>query len=97
MRHPAVQESGSNGKLKDKKKHKSFHHKSSKTKPVPAVKATGPVQETLLDTLHQQTKPVPVVESTGPVQGTNADTFPQKEPVLVVSGPLTGPETVRYL
>ena len=88
VRSPAVQESGSNGNPKDKKKHKS-HHKSSKTKPAPVGEATGPVQETFTDTLHQLTKPVPVGESTGPVQGT--DTFPQKEPVPVMSGPTGEP------
>ena len=92
MKSPALQESGSDGKPKDKKKHKSSHHKSSKTNPAPVGEATGPVQETVTDTSHQQTKPVPVGESTGPVQGT--DTFPQKDPVPVVSGPLTGPEPV---
>ena len=92
VRSPALQESGSDGKPKDKKKHKSSHQKSSKTKPAPVGEATGPVQETVTDTSHQQTKPVPVGESTGPVQGT--DTFPQKEPVPVVSGSLTSPEPV---
>ena len=93
VRFPAVQAStGSDGKKDSKKKHKSSHHKSSKTKPVPVEENTGPVQKKPSDTALQQAKPVPVGEMTGPVRAYQTDTFVPKEPVPVVDGSFTGPE-----
>ena len=66
---PAEQASNKGSEVKttkdSKKKHKSSHHKSSKSKPLPVDESTGPVQEAHADTFPQR-KPVPVKPLNGP-------------------------------